>query len=464
MVNIDKKDFSKWFNEVLELAEIVDIRYPVKGMPVYMPYGFALLKKLFDKLEKLLNDNKHHQVLFPLLIGDEEFKKEEQHIHGFSQEVFITADNERKLIIRPTSETAMYPILKLWVKSHSQLPFKIHQTCCVYRNETKSTRPLIRGREVYWNEAHTVHETFEDAKLHHKIAVDIYKRFFDSLLISYIVLVRPDHDKFPGAVYTVAFDAVMPDGKILQIGTVHHLGQNFSKAYDFKILTSDNRMDYPHQLCYGISMRALAALISIHGDEKGLIIPTEFSDTLFVIIPILKNETKELVMNYCEKVRKLLEVYGKVEIDLREKSSGEKHYYWELKGVPFRVEIGKNEVESNKLVVKDRLNHKYSILLDEINYELIAKMKETLDQKIKSNAVKNFSSMIKSAKKVEDFEDLSGLAKAGWCENEKCEQFIREKYHVEVRGYDFNYFENKKLANCIVCNSKGYEYYWGKPY
>ncbi|MEM3609671.1 MAG: proline--tRNA ligase, partial [Candidatus Anstonellales archaeon] len=417
MVSISKKDFSKWYNQILELAEIVDIRYPVKGMPVYMPFGFSLLKKLFDYLEYLLNSSNHKQVLFPLLISEDDFEKESEHIRGFKNEVFITSDDERKLIVRPTSETAMYPMLKLWLKSHAQLPYKIHQTCCVYRNETKSTRPLIRGREVFWNEAHTVHENYEDSVKHHKEAVEIYKKFFDSLLINYVILVRPEHDKFPGAIYTFEFDNIMPDGKILQIGTVHNLGQNFSKAYDFKILMRDNKMDYPYQLCYGISMRSLAALISIHGDEKGLVLPINYTQYKFVIIPIVKNENKLEILDYCKKIKHELEQINEknsVVIDQSDKSSGEKHYYWELKGVPFRIEIGERELNEMKLFIKDRLGNKYSIKFDSLNKEFVNKLEKEFDDKIKQKATELFKSLLNKIEKKDDFKNLKGVGIAGW--------------------------------------------------
>ncbi|MBU4607658.1 MAG: proline--tRNA ligase, partial [Methanobacterium sp.] len=222
-------NFSEWFHDILEEAEIIDSRYPVKGMHVWLPHGFQLRKEILNILKNIL-DRDHEEVLFPLLIPEGELAKEGIHVKGFEDEVYwIThgglTELNQKLALRPTSETAMYPMFALWVRSHTDLPLKVYQTVNTFRYETKHTRPLIRVREITtFTEAHTVHSTRSEAEEQVEKAIEIYKEYFDTLALPYVITRRPVWDKFPGADYTMAFDTIMPDGKSLQIGTVHNLG------------------------------------------------------------------------------------------------------------------------------------------------------------------------------------------------------------------------------------------------
>src|SRR5512136_13201 len=234
---IKKDSFSEWYDNILLEAKIADDRYPVKGFTVYTGWGFATTKRIIALLEEKLDASGHEPMQFPVVIPEDSFQKEEEHIKGFSGEVFwIThaGENEleRKLVLRPTSETAIYPMFKLWTRSHADLPILMNQTCNVYRYETKATRPLYRGREFLWNESHTAHATYEEAETNVRMAIDIYSQVYDALGLSYIRLKRPDFDKFAGADYSIAFDAWNPDGKSNQIGTVHQLGFNFGKAFE----------------------------------------------------------------------------------------------------------------------------------------------------------------------------------------------------------------------------------------
>ena len=226
-------DFSEWFHDILEEAEIIDMRYPVKGMHVWLPQGFKIRKYTLNILRNILDED-HEEVLFPLLIPEDELAKEAIHVKGFEDEVYWVTHGgltklNKKLALRPTSETAMYPMFSLWVRSHSDLPMKFYQVVNTFRYETKHTRPLIRVREITtFIEAHTVHINKEDTENQVNRAIEIYKMFFDSLGIPYVITTRPEWDKFPGADYTVAFDTLLNDGKTLQIGTVHNLGQTFA--------------------------------------------------------------------------------------------------------------------------------------------------------------------------------------------------------------------------------------------
>ena len=317
-VNSDQKfeNFSEWYDKILLEAQIADDRYPVKGFTVYTGWGYSIAKRIYQMLENMLEEADHQPMQFPVVIPEDAFQKEEDHIEGFSAEVFwIThaGDNklERRLILRPTSETAIYPMFKLWIRSHADLPLRMHQTCNVYRYETKATRPLYRGREFLWNEGHTAHVDFEDADRQVQVAVEIYRKVYDALGLSYIILKRPDFDKFAGAVYTLAFDTWNPDGKSSQIGTVHNLGENFAKAFDVTYEDDEGSHKYVSNTCYGMGFgRTLAATIAHHGDNNGLVLPPFVAPKQVVIVPILFRDREGDVVAYSKEIEAKLKEAG----------------------------------------------------------------------------------------------------------------------------------------------------------
>ncbi|MHA1300796.1 MAG: aminoacyl--tRNA ligase-related protein, partial [Candidatus Helarchaeota archaeon] len=274
-----KKNFSEWFNEIISETEILDYRYPLKGCGVWRPYGFKIRKNVLRIIRDLLDETGHDETLFPLLIPDYIFAKEAIHVKGFEEEVYWVTHGglkelDVKLALRPTSETAIYPMFALWIRSHADFPVKVYQAVSTFRYETKATRPLIRVREITtFKEAHTAHATWEDAEKQVEEGKMVYSKFFQKLGIPYIINKRPEWDKFPGAVYTLAFDTLTMDRKSLQIGTVHNLGQTFAKTFNIEYETEDGGRDYAYQTCYGISERTIAALIAVHGDDRGLKLP-----------------------------------------------------------------------------------------------------------------------------------------------------------------------------------------------
>ncbi|RLI13146.1 proline--tRNA ligase, partial [Candidatus Bathyarchaeota archaeon] len=346
-------------------AEIMDYRYPVKGCGVWLPYGFKLRKLIFDILRELLDSTGHQEVLFPTLIPEDMLAKEAEHIRGFEEECFwVTHGGLKplgtKLALRPTSETAFGPMFKLWIHSHADLPMKLYQIVNIFRYETKATRPLIRMREVLtFKEAHTCHATAEDAERQVREAIDIYKRFFDALGVPYLISRRPEWDKFAGAVYSIAFDMICPDGRVMQIGTVHNLGQNFAKAFEITYERPDGTHEFVWQTCYGISGRAVAAVMAAHGDDHGLVLPPRVAPVQVVVVPIPYKGKEEAVQEAAGQIGRLLREAGlRVEVDLRpDITPGEKFYYWERRGVPVRVEVGPRDVEKNQatLVRRDTL-------------------------------------------------------------------------------------------------------------
>ncbi|MCQ6253983.1 proline--tRNA ligase [Methanocaldococcus sp.] len=393
-------EFSEWYSEILEKAGIYDVRYPIKGCGIYLPYGFKIRKYTFEIIRDLLDKSGHEEVLFPLLIPENLLAKEGEHIKGFEDEVYWVTHGGKnpldvKLALRPTSETAIYYMMKLWVKVHTDLPIKIYQIVNTFRYETKHTRPLIRLREIMtFKEAHTAHSTKEEAENQIKEAISIYKKFFDTLGIPYLISKRPEWDKFPGAEYTVAFDTIFPDGRAMQIATVHNLGQNFSRTFEIIFETPTGDKDYAYQTCYGISDRVIASIIAIHGDEKGLILPPIVAPIQIVIVPLIFKGQEDLVLNKAEEIYKRLKDKYRVYIDDRDIRPGRKFNDWEIKGVPLRIEIGPKDIE-NKKITLFRRDTMEKFQVDESQLEnVIEKTLNNIMENIKNISWKKFENFI----------------------------------------------------------------------
>lgn len=459
-----EENFSEWFLEVLEKAGILDQRYPIKGCDVLLPLGAGILRKMVSVLEKLLKENGNKEVLFPLFIPEKFFKKESHHIKGFEEEVYYVTHAgknklDEKLVIRPTSETAMYPMFSLWVRSYQDLPLKIFQTVSVFRYETKMTKPLVRIREVmFFNESHTAHKDWEEAEEEVKAAVKIYSKYYlDNLALPFLVLKRPEWDKFPGAVYSLAFDTLMPDGKVLQIGTVHNLGENFAKAFEIKYTDKDGRKRYVNQTCYGISTRPLAALIAVHGDDKGLILPPEIAPIQIVIVPIFTKETKTKVLEKCGEILGRLKEEGySVILDDREYTPGFKFHDWELRGVPLRIEIGPKDIEKKQAVLARRDFLERVPVADDVLEKEVQEAFDSMFLQLKKRAQESLC--ISDAKNYKELKTRlkEGFVRIDFCMNEKCAEKLKEKIKAEVRGALFGKHE-KPGKKCVVCGKPAKE-------
>jgi len=302
------EDFGEWFRDVLINAGIMDYRYPIKGSGVWMPYGFKIRRNVLQILRNLLDTTGHNETLFPLLIPETSLAQESAHVKSFEGECFWVTHGgfeplKVRYALRPTSETVIAPMLKLWIRSHADLPLKLYQVVNVFRHETKATRPIIRMREVAtFKEAHTCHATFEEAEEQVNAAVELYKRFFDEVGVPYCVSRRPEWDKFAGALYTIAFDMLCPDGRALQIGTVHNLGQNFAKAFDITYETKDGRQEHIWTTSYGISGRGIAAVLIIHGDDNGIVLPQKIAPIQVAVVPVPYKGKEEQVNQACADV------------------------------------------------------------------------------------------------------------------------------------------------------------------
>ena len=467
--------FSEWFDWVLREAELYDYgRYPVKGLGVWMPYGFKLRKHVIDLIRSLLDSTGHEEILLPLLIPEDLLAKEAEHVRGFEDQVFWVTHGgleplEVKLALRPTSETSLTYMESFWVKSYKQLPKKYYQVVSIFRYETRATRAMLRVREVTtFKEAHTLHEDFRDSERQVSEAVGIYSKFFDLLGIPYVVSRRPDWDKFPGAIYTIAFDTLMPDGRALQIGTVHNLGQNFTKVFEVKIQKKDESIDYAWQTSYGISERVIATLICVHGDERGLVLPFKVAPIQVVIVPIPAGSDEEKKRVFLE-ASKLSEHLGRegfrVLADLdEEKTPSEKFTYWELKGVPLRIDLGPKELSEGRATIfrRDTMS-RLKVPLEKLS-EALRELGGEIDKNLSKKAWDSFKTRIAEVKDFDTLEkalrERKYLIEVPWCGLKECADIVASKYGLEALGTPLRVEEevkNRELR-CPVCGKRAVTY------
>ncbi len=453
-----KADFSEWYHELLMTAEIVDNRYPVKGMCVWFPFGFAIKKSVYGIIRQLL-DPDHQETQFPLMIPENEFMKEAQHIKGFEEEVYWvtsggTTPLDVKLALRPTSETAIYPMFKLWIRSHADLPLRIYQIVNTFRYETKHTRPLIRLREITsFKEAHTVHATWEQAAEQVEVAIARYSEFYRRLAIPFLVSRRPAWDKFPGADYTTAIDVVMPDGRTLQVGTAHHLGSTFARTYEITYEAEDGEQKLVNQTCYGISERCIAALVSVHGDDKGLVLPWSVAPIQVAIVPILLGD-KELVLATCRSLQQTLAAASvRVQLDTSDERPGAKFYKWEMKGVPIRLEVGPRDIEKGAVTLVRRDGVKKTVPMEGLVEALVSEAEE-LQASLYSRAEAFMKSKVKEVASIGEAKQQTqeGVACLPWCGSEDCGHQLEEQAEANMLGEP--QYQSFPEAACAVCGTK----------
>ena len=458
------KHFGKWFRNVLIEGKILDYRYPIKGCAVWLPYGFRIRENVFCVIRNQLDSTGHSEALFPLLIPEASLQKEAEHVEGFEAQVFwVTRGGQKQLkqhlALRPTSETIIGPMEHLWIRSYSDLPLKLYQIVTVFRFETKATRPILRMREFDFKEAHTAHATEEEAEVEVKEEIDNYKRIFDALGVAYCISRRPEWDKFAGAKYSTAFDMICPDGRTLQIGTVHHLGQHFSKAFDISYETKDGGREYVWQTCAGISGRGIASVLIMHGDDHGAILPPKIAPIQVIVIPIPYKGKADVVNKECSEVAEELRKKAfRVEVDLREGiTPGSKYFDWELRGVPLRVEIGPRDIEKGEATVvrRDTLE-KQTCKRNELA-EFLTKIAERITEDMRQRAWQWTKQRIYSAEKLEEAKSLLekhvGIVEVQVCDKTECERKLEEITNARVLGTPED-TEVKTSGKCIVCDEK----------
>ncbi len=472
-----KKDeqFMAWYLDIVRRAEIVDTRTGVKGANVLMSNGYEIWRRMQKILDDKFYATGHKTMIFPLMIPERLIEKEKEHFAGFLPELAMVThagdkELEEKYALRPTSETIMYHMYSQWIRSYTDLPIKINQWCNIIRIDTKDTKPLLRDREFQWTEAHTCHETAEEAEEQVKESMKIYSSFFDKCCLPYLVVKRPKHDTFPGALYSVAYDCPLPDGKSLQIGTTHNLDQGFSKAFNIRFLKADNSHDYAYQTCYGLSTRVIAAVIGVHGDDRGLILPPYLAPTQVVIIPIIFKGKEEMVDKSSQKVYDMISSANiRVVYDNSGKTSGWKFNEYELRGVPVRVEIGPRDVKNGTVVLVRRDNkEKITVKMDEV----VAKIKElfiAIEEELRKRAKELLNHSITTVKNYEELEKEftgknPGFIRMNWCGEISCAEHIKEKFKANILGTKYNE-EEKPFGECPVCGKKAkYVVYTSRTY
>jgi len=449
------EDFNEWYNEIVELTQLCDKRYPIKGMNVWRPYGWKLMNNVDNLIRKQMECTNHQEVYFPLLIPESFFKKEEEHIEGFGSEVYWithagTNELEERWLLRPTSETAMYPIFSLWIRSHSDLPLKTYQIVNTFRYETKQTRAFIRVREIHFFEAHTCHRDFNDAERQIKEDQEIAERFLKQLCLPYMLSKRPEWDKFAGAYYTISIDVLMPSLRTLQIGSIHQYKDNFSKPYEISYETEGGKHAFCHQTTYGMSERLLGAIVGVHGDNKGLVLPPDIAPIQVVIIPIIFKGKEKVVLDACNKLNdKLRKNEIRTHLDLREITPGNKYYDWELKGVPLRIEIGPRDIEKNEIVIVRRDTFEKISVSQTIIEKTIKDELENIASRLFDKAKVLFDSNIHRVLTIDEAKGKKGIIELPWCGNENCALEIEEILEGNTLGEP--YVDNECEKPCPNC-------------
>jgi len=451
------EDFGEWYNEIVELAALSDKRYPIKGMNVWTPYGWKLMQHIDGFIRTYFDETNHNEVCFPLLIPENEFSKEKEHIKGFDAEVFWVTHAglnplDVKMLLRPTSETAMYPMFQLWIRSHADLPLKTYQIVSVFRYETKMTRAFIRVREIHFFESHTCHSDFEDAERQIKENFEITEKLMKNLCLPYLLLKRTEWDKFPGAYYTVGIDILLPSGRSLQLGSIHQYKENFSKPYEIKYEDEKGDHKYVHQTTFGMSERLIGAVIATHGDDKGIILPPDIAPHQIVVIPIPAKGSVDQVHAEAKKLADELRKEGfRVHLDLRDLRPGNKFYDWEIKGVPLRMEIGPRDIQNNAVTaVRRDTGEKATLKRIELS-EGTRKVFSDISKNLLARAEDHFKKNIADAGSLKDLPEK--MIRVGWCGSEECGRKIETTTDRSILGDDMTEKE-KKNTKCVVCGKE----------
>ncbi len=467
------EDFSEWYTQVVQKADLADYT-SVSGCMVFKPYSYAIWEKIQQLLDAKFKQLGVKNAYFPLFIPESLFKKEAEHVEGFTPEVaWVTHAGDTKLderlAIRPTSETIMYESFSKWIRSWRDLPMLINQWCNVVRWEFKYPKPFIRTREFLWQEGHTVHETAKQADDMVMAILNIYNEIAEqSLAIAVQSGRKSEQEKFAGALYTTTIEALMPDGKALQMGTSHQLGQNFAKAFGISFLGKDGKHQMPWQTSWGMSTRVIGALIMAHGDDKGLVLPPNIAPVQVVIVPILFEDSKKEVLAVAEKIKQQLQKENvTVEVDDRETyTAGWKFNEWELKGVPLRIELGPRDLQGKQAVLFRRdTAAKETVKLDGVAAaakKMLGEIQQSLYNKSRQQ-LENGIAPAKSVTEVAAAVKNKKLAKAYFCGSAKCEAEVKEKADG-ANSRCMTLDDEEKKGKCVVCGKEGVVTYFGKSY
>ena len=462
------KDFALWYTDVVKKAGLVDYS-SVKGSMIICPYGYAIWENIQKILDERFKETGHENVQMPMFIPESLLNIEKEHVEGFAPEVaWVTYGGnnklEERLCIRPTSEVLFCDYYKKIIKSYRDLPKLYNQWCTIVRWE-KTTRPFLRSREILWQEGHTMHATEKEALEETKRMFKIYEDFQRNVLaIPVIVGKKTEKEKFAGAISSYTLEAMMYDGVALQNGTSHYFGQGFAKAFNIQFLDKDNTLKTPYQTSWGVSTRMLGALIMVHGDDRGLVLPPNIAPIKAIIIPIGNSlEVMEAINTLKEKLASQNISY---KVDESDKTPGFKFAEAEVKGYPVRIEVGPRDLSEGYVTVVRRDN------LEKIKYPIsdvvdkLGDLFKDIQDNMYNSALKRRNSMIYEANSWEEFKDIAtnkpGFIKANWCGDEECETKVKEEFNMKSRCL----IEDEEIhTNCVVCGKKAkYRLYFGRQY
>jgi len=466
----------EWYAEVVQKAEVADYA-PTGGFIVTRPRGWALWEALQDRLDGWFKETGVTNAYFPLFIPESYLEREKHVVEGFDPEVaWVThgghEELEERLAVRPTSESIIAPFLAQWIRSHRDLPMRLNQWCSVVRWEATETKPFFRTKEFHWQEGHTAHHDESTAREETELRLAQYERLYEEVLAIPVLRGRkPEHDKFPGAETTMTVEALMPDGKSVQAGTSHYLGTTFAEAFDITYADEDEDTRLAHTTSWGLSWRALGALIMTHGDDQGLVLPPTVAPTQVVIVPIWQADTKTAVLDYAESLAASLEAADiRVEVDDREeRNPGFKFNEHELHGVPLRIEVGPAEVEEDAAT----LVHRPDGAEEEADRDSIVTATETaletVYDKLYAAAAETLDTNIRTADSPEEIlgtiGQYGGYVKAPWCGDEACETVIKDEIAAEIVMVPSDPETAPCDDTCAICGDPAVETaYFAKTY
>ena len=469
-----EENISEWYTEVIQKADLIEYT-DVSGCMIFKPNSYQIWESIQEFFNERLKKSGIRNAYFPMLIPEKLLNKEEEHVEGFSAEVaWVThaggSELQEKLAIRPTSETIMYPAFSKWIKSYRDLPLRLNQWANIIRWEFKHPTPFMRNREFLWQEGHTAFATKEEADKEIMEIVEYYRQVYEELLA---VPVTPGlksiKERFAGADYSATIEPLAPDGKVIQAGTVHHLGQNFSKAFDVKFLDKDQKPQYVYQNSWGISTRTIAGMILTHSDNRGLVLPPKVAYNKVVIVPLLFKKKEEPVLAKAEEIYSSLSIFNPIIDDDKKMSPGFKFNKWEMQGMPIRIEIGPRDVENGVVMMSIRdLDEKIEVKIEDLKVR-VEKELEEMQIRLFNNAKKMQDNLTTEAGTYNEMKDAIDAGKrvlVPWCESIKSEEEIKEETGAKTSCIPFE-FENKSLdgvkcfysgepATCWVYFSKSY--------
>lgn len=467
-------DFSDWYTQCVIKSGIADYS-PGKGFIILRPYGYAIWENIKEILDDQFKKTGHQNGFLPVLIPESLLTVEKNHFEGFMPEVYWVTksgnnDLGEKLAVRPTSETLAYSMFSKWISSYRDLPLKLNFWNSALRAEIKSTKPLIRNSEFLWQEGHTAHSNEKEASDEVRMILDLYKMLIEEYLaIPTASGLKTDKEKFVGASYTTCLESLMPDGKALQMATSHNLAQNFSKPFEIKFLDKDTAEHLVWQTSWGISWRVIGALIMVHGDDKGLILPPKISPTQVIIVPIYKDESKEIVKKKAyELENKLKDSNIRAYTDDRDEyTSGWKFNEWEMKGVPLRVNIGIRDIRDDQVELirrdtRERFYVKEKNLVNE-TLSILENIQSNMYHLAKNYLVTNTRNATHLDELLSMLDSTGGFVACSWCGKRECEDLVKEKTTADIRIIPFN--TKKNISSCIACGKEGTtEVYFGRAY